>query len=122
MSFPRKNCINPSLGIVTGITVKTFPGANLWYEVIVYDVKDVAAVMNATTQVEAAMLKDNRIGFFLTDNPGSLTAGMVYRGGPPPASAFAAFNGITPLVVAIPPTNGTFQSCAIALASPNGLQ
>jgi hypothetical protein len=107
---------------VTGITVKTFPGSDLWYQVVVYNVKDVNAVMNATGQIEEAMLQDNRIGFFLSDAPGSLTAGMVYRGGPPPASAFQAFDGITPLLVAIPPTNGDFHSGALALASPHGLR
>jgi hypothetical protein len=111
-----------TIGIVTQFTVKTFPGSELWFQVIVYNVSDVAAVMAAAVAVEEAMLQDNRIGFFLSDAPGSLTAGMVYRGSAPPASAFQAFGNITPLVVAIPATIGTFQSCAIALASPNGLR
>ena len=78
--------------------------------------------MKAAGKVEAAMLLDNRIGFFLSDAAGSLTAGMLYRGSAPPARVFQAFAQITASVVAIPPTIGTFESCAVALASPYGLR
>lgn len=78
--------------------------------------------MTATVKVEAAMLLDNRIGLFVSDGQSGITVGMIYRGYAPPASAFQAFSAITPLVVAIPATIGTFQSCAIALASPEGLR
>ena len=76
--------------------------------------------MAATVETQEAMLVDDRIGFFLTDNVGTLTAGMIYRGGPSSPNVFKAFDHITPLTVAGPPTNGTFKSCAVVASSPNG--
>lgn len=62
---------------------------------------------------------DDRIGFFLTDNAGVFVAGMVHLGwvDEQPA-AYDAFNSITPLAVAIPPTNGTMLSVAQAANTP----
>lgn len=76
--------------------------------------------MEATVQVQKAMLLDDRIGFFLSESSGALTAGMIYRGQIVAPSAFEAFDNTTPFVVAIPPWNGTFYSCAVALCMPGG--
>lgn len=77
--------------------------------------------MAATVEVQEAILLDDRIGIFVSDTPGSITAGMLYRGSEsPPGGAFEAFEGIAPLVIAIPPTIGTFQACAVALSLAGG--
>lgn len=107
-------------GIVTRFDIRTFPGSELWYQFVVYNASDKEAVLAASVAVEEAMRKDNRIGFFLTDTPATFTAGMIFRGGLPSPDAFKAFDSITPLVVAVPPTNGTFESCAITASLPNG--
>jgi hypothetical protein len=63
--------------------------------------------------------EDNRIGFFLTDNGGMFIAGMVYLGwSDSQPTAFDAFDDITPLAVAVPPTNGTMLSVAQAANVP----
>ncbi|KAI9646850.1 hypothetical protein NHQ30_004850 [Ciborinia camelliae] len=85
-----------------------------------YNASDAAAIMKATIEVQKAMLQDDRIGFFLSETPGGLTAGMVYKGQTSHPVAFKAFDNINPLVVAIPPTSGTFQSCALALSLTGG--
>jgi len=76
--------------------------------------------MEAAVGVEQAMLEDNRIGFFLNNTPDSLTAGMIYRGGPPSYETFRAFDNIAPYAVAVPPTTGTFQSCTMLDCWPKG--
>ena len=76
--------------------------------------------MAATVEIQNSMLSDDRIGYFLTDNPSTLTAGMVYRGDPSSSNPFKAFDNITPLVVAVPPTHGTYKSCAVIASFPGG--
>ena len=99
----------------------TFPGSQIWFQLVNYNVSDKVAVMAATVEVQEAMLEDNRIGLFVSDNQGSFTVGTLYRGSTnPPSSTFQAFDDITPLSILIPPTNGTFESCAIDLNYPNG--
>jgi len=109
-----------NIGIVTRFDMKTFPGSELWFQFVVYSTSDKVAVMAATVKVQEAMLLDDRIGFFLTDSPGTLTAGMIYRGEKSSPTAFEAFDSITPLMVAVPPTSGTFKSCAVIASLPNG--
>jgi len=76
--------------------------------------------MAAAVEVQKAMLLDDRIGFFLSDSPGTFVAGMIYRGSEVSPNAYKAFDNITPLLVALPPTNRTFQSCAIAASLGKG--
>jgi hypothetical protein len=62
---------------------------------------------------------DDRVGFFLTDNGGMFIAGMVYLGHTNvQPSAFSPFDSITPLAIAVPPTNGTALSVAEAVRAP----
>lgn len=62
---------------------------------------------------------DDSIGFFLTDNGGMFIAGMIHLGwvDAQPA-AFSAFDEITPLAIALPPTNGTALTVAQASNAP----
>jgi len=89
----------------------------MWYKSNVYGIADSAKVMEASVAVQKAMDVDDRIGFFLSVNAGFLVAGMLFRG---PASeavkAFSAFDGITPMQVAVPETEGTQLSGAHAFS------
>ena len=70
--------------------------------------------MKASVEVQKAMEHDDRIGFFLPVNPGFLVAGMLYREGASFPDVFHAFDGIEPMTIAVPETNGTQLSVARA--------
>jgi len=63
--------------------------------------------MKAAVEIENAMEHDDKIGFFLSVAPGTLTAGLLYRGEVDFPEVFRAFDGIPILMEAVPPTNGT---------------
>lgn len=78
----------------------------------VYNASEKDRVMKATVEIENAMEHDDRIGFFLSVAPGTLTAGLLYRGQADFPEVFRAFDGIPVLMEAIPPTNGTLLDVA----------
>jgi len=110
----------PNFGIVTEFELYTNPNYKVWYTFNVYNATDSAAVLNAAVSVQAAMDKDPHVGFFLTSSAGVFVAGFVYLGwqATPPAAYSAFFDHITPLVVAVPITNGTASSVSIAANTP----
>jgi hypothetical protein len=76
--------------------------------------------MKAAIQVQEAMETDDKIGFFLTANSGFFVVGMIYLGSQDSKPlAFEAFDGITPINVAVPGTNGTALSVAKACNIPH---
>lgn len=85
----------------------TYPDYRLWYTIRVYNASEKDRVMQAVVEVEEAMTKDDKIGFFLTVATGTLTAGMMYREWTDFPSIFHAFDGIPILMEAVPQTNGT---------------
>ncbi|KAF8861918.1 FAD-binding domain-containing protein [Acephala macrosclerotiorum] len=104
-----------NFGIVTRFDLQTFSDYHVWYTFKVYSVADIKHVMDATVKVQQAMEKNNRIGLFLSINPGFLVAGMLYKGqvsGTP--SAFNVFDEITPMTVPLPETQGTQFSVVMA--------
>ena len=104
---------------MTRYDLYTYPNYQVWYTFIVYSASDSAEVLAATVQVQQAMEQDNRVGFFLSVNGGVFVAGMVYLGWvDSPPSAFSAFDAITPIAIAVPATNGTALSVAIAATTP----
>jgi len=108
-----------NFGIVTRFDLYTYSDYQVWYTFKVYGAADSLKVMEATVQVQKAMETDDRVGFFLSVNGGVFIAGMVYLGqADSQPSAFNAFDVITPLSVAIPATNGTALSVAIAAKMP----
>lgn len=104
---------------MTRYDLYTHPNYQVWYTFVIYSASESAAVLAATVQVQQAMAKDSRVGFFLSVNGGVFVAGMIYLGwvNSTPA-AFSAFNAITPLAVAVPPTNGTAYSVSVAASTP----
>ncbi|KAF1959970.1 FAD-binding domain-containing protein [Byssothecium circinans] len=106
----------PNFGIVTRYDLYTSFDYRLWYTMRVYNASEKDRVMKAAVEVENAMEKDDKIGFFLSVAPGTLTAGMLYRGQADFPDAFRAFDGIPVMMEAIPPTNGTQLDMAKATA------
>lgn len=104
---------------MTRFDVYTYPDYQLWFTYRTYNSTDADRVMKAAVEVEKAMVEDDRVGFFLIADTGSLTAGMLYRGWTTFPDAFHAFDGIEPLMTVVPPTNGTQFSVASASALEN---
>jgi hypothetical protein len=103
----------PNFGIVTRFDLYTKPDYQVWYTFKVYSIDDVDRVTKAAVDVESNMANDDKVGFFLSVTPTALTAGMLHRGWlSARPKAFAPFDGITPLMTAIPETNGTQLSIA----------
>jgi hypothetical protein len=96
--------------------VYTYSDYHLWYTLRVYDASEKDRVMKAAVAIEAAMEKDDKIGFFLSVATGTFTAGLLYRDEIDFPEAFRAFDGIPILVEAVPPTNGTQLEVAKATA------
>ncbi|CZR54640.1 uncharacterized protein PAC_04524 [Phialocephala subalpina] len=104
-----------NFGIVTRFDLQTFSDFHVWYTFRVYSAADIKQVMDATVKVQHSMEKDDRIGLFLSINPGFLVAGLLYKGqvsGTP--SAFKVFDDIAPMAVPLPETQGTQFSVAKA--------
>jgi hypothetical protein len=105
---------------VTRFDLYSYPDYQVWYTLKVYGPKDAEPVLNAAIKVQKAMESDDKIGFFLSVSSGFFVAGMIYLGSQdskPPA--FEAFDGITPINVAVPETNGTALSVAQACNIPH---
>ncbi|PVH92286.1 FAD-binding domain-containing protein [Periconia macrospinosa] len=109
----------PNFGIVTRYDAYTYPDYRIWYIIRVYNASDKDRVMQAAVEVEKAMDKDDKIGFFLSVATGTLTAGMLYREWTDFPSVFRAFDDIPVLMEAVPPTNGTQLSVAKVTAIEN---
>ncbi|KAF2872236.1 hypothetical protein BDV95DRAFT_492280 [Massariosphaeria phaeospora] len=105
----------PNFGIVTRFDLHTYPDYRVWYNYKVYNTSNVKRVMQATIEVQKAMETNDKIGFFLNQGVGTLTAGLVYREWTTFPAAFRAFDGIPVLLDAIPATNGTQASFSPAL-------
>jgi len=104
---------------VTRYDLYTYPDYKVWYTFKVYNGSDSAAVLAATVAVQGNMETDPALGLFLTDNGGMFIAGMVHLGWAVKQPAgYSPFDTITPLAVAIPPTNGTALSVAVAANTP----
>lgn len=94
----------------------------MWYTFVVYNAGDVQQVMKAFVKVQKAMESDDRIGAFLSVNANFLVVGMLYRGGTAYPPVFRAFDGITPMAVAVPETTGTQLSACRAANMPGGFK
>lgn len=109
----------PNFGIVTRFDLYTNPDYKVWYTFRMYSPNDTAQVVRAAIKVQEAMESDDRIGFFLTSSAGFFVAGMLHLGWVEKApEAFKAFEDITPMMIAVPETNGTAKSCAAASSTP----
>lgn len=75
--------------------------------------------MKAAVEVQKSMEINDKIGFFLSVSDQAFTAGMVYRGHTTLPNEFKVFDSITPLLIAVPETNGTALSVAIAASDPS---
>lgn len=92
------------------------PEYRVWYKFVVYNASDADRVIKASVEVQKAMEEDDRIGFFLVVNAGFFVAGMLYRGQTTFPAIFHAFDGIEPMMTAVPETQGSQLSATKASA------
>jgi hypothetical protein len=92
----------------------------VWYTFKIYNTSVYERVMKATVELQNDMEVDYRIGFFLSVNAGFIVGVMVYLGGTLLPSVFQAFDGIEPMMTAVPETLGTQASTCLA-ASTEGV-
>lgn len=108
----------PNFGIVTNYELHTVPLHKIWYEVLVVSNEEAHAVLDAfTTWQNTSASSDTKGTVAVVMALQYITLGFVYS---EPSverpAAFSAFNGITPLTTAVPPTNGTVSSLAAVLS------
>lgn len=112
----------PNFGIVTSYELYTIPVRNIYYEVLVVGNENAHAVLDAFAlwqNTTGATDTNGSVGLALGLQ--SITLGFVYS--EPSAerpAAFSAFSDITPLVTAVPPTNGTVASLSVLLGMSDG--
>lgn len=93
---------------MTRFDLYTYPDYQVWYTFKVYNGSDSERIIKASLKVQQAMEDDDRIGFFLSINPGFFVAGMLYRGECTSAPAvFNVFDNITPIATPVPETNAS---------------
>ncbi|KUI73940.1 Bifunctional solanapyrone synthase [Cytospora mali] len=115
----RRTLANDTPGIVTRYELYTIPVHDIWYEVLAVSNDNAHAVLDAFALWQNTTASSDTKGTVaLVMGLQSITLGFIYS---EPAAerpaAFAAFNNITPLVTAIPPTNGTVASISAILSS-----
>ena len=107
------------IGIVTRFDLYTYQDYKVWYTFKVYNGIDSAKVLAAAVELQFAMEADENVGFFLSVNNGGLVAGFIYLGWQDAQpDVFKIFDDIEPVVIAVPPTNGTALSVADASSNP----
>ncbi|KAF2744284.1 Glucooligosaccharide oxidase [Sporormia fimetaria CBS 119925] len=100
----------PNFGIVTKFDVFTTPN-KIWYTVSIYGVDQANACIDAFTQWQKTASSDLKSTVALIIGLDTITLGFLYSQPTVPSSAFAAFSNLPPpLVVAVPPTQGTVNS------------
>ncbi|ROV92195.1 hypothetical protein VMCG_09279 [Cytospora schulzeri] len=113
----------PNFGIVTRYDLYTVPVHNIWYEVLAVSNDNAHAVLDAFAMWQNTTASTDTKGTVaLALGLQSITLGFVYS--EPVAerpAIFDAFKDITPLVTAVPPTNGTAASIAAILRSTSAV-
>ncbi|KAK8026555.1 FAD linked oxidase-like protein [Apiospora marii] len=107
----------PNFGVVTRIDVYAIPARKIWYEMRVYSVDDLAAVLDAHVLWQNSGASDTKSTASLIMTPDAITVVLQYSAPVEKPEAFAPFYNLEPLQIAVPSTIGTFQSLATILAS-----
>ncbi|KAI0554740.1 FAD-binding domain-containing protein [Xylaria curta] len=98
-----------NFGIVTRFDLETHPRINAQFTVNAYNASDYINILKATSRLQEAMEKDNKIGFFLNVVSGFMVAGLLYaEHSSVPPNAFDDFFKLQSLIApVVPTTNGT---------------
>lgn len=99
---------------MTRFDLATHPLINIQYTINLYNPSDYANIIDATVQVQDAMEKDSKIGFFTNFNDGFVAVGLLYADTPAESpKAFDPFLKLESLMqTVLPKSNGTIFSLA----------
>ena len=96
------------LGIVTRYDLYTVPISNIWYEVLIISNDQMPGLLDAFAAWQNGGAADLKSTIAVTGGLQTAVVGFVYtESAPRRPAAFAEFDNLTPLAVAVPPTNGT---------------
>jgi hypothetical protein len=104
-------------GIVTKFDLFTIPVHDVWYQVSVYAPDQANACIDAFTEWQMNGSSDLKSTVAMIIGLDAITVGLLYSKTSVNSEVFEPFNKLTPLVVAVPPTNGTIHSLTQILAS-----
>jgi hypothetical protein len=106
-------------GIVTRFDLYTIPVHKIWYTLSIYPADQADACIDAFTEWQKASSPDPKATVAMIIRLDVVTVGLLYSAetsAPPPV--FEPFNRLPPpLMVAVPPTNGTVHSLTQILAA-----
>ena len=86
------------------------PIKNIWYQVSVHSPDQVPDILDAFAKWQSKEAADIKSTVALIITLESVTLGLIYSAPSEKPAAFAPFNDIPALTVAVPPTNGTVNS------------
>ncbi len=104
-------------GIVTRFDLYTIPVKAVWYQVAIYTADQVPAILDAFAQWQTKGASDLKSTVALIIGLETTTLGLIYSAAADKPAAFAPFYDLVPLVVAVPPTNGTVKTLTDILGS-----
>ena len=105
-------------GIVTRFDLDTVPVQSIWYRVSIHTTDQVPSILDAFAEwQEDGGTSDVKSTVALIIGLETTTLGLIYSEHTERPAAFKPFYGITPAVVAVPPTNGTVLSITQILGS-----
>ena len=108
----------PNFGIVTRFDLYTIPVYEVWGEILVFHPDQALDVLTALGEWQQNGAGDFKSSIALDISLDAVVLGLTYsepQATPPPA--FAPFYSLTPLQVALPPTNTTFAFVSQLLAA-----
>ncbi|KAJ5806794.1 FAD-binding protein [Penicillium riverlandense] len=105
-----------NFGIVSRFDIYVHQGCDIWWTMRMYNVTDGDRVMKAMFNLQKAMDEDDKIGSFLSINPGFFILGLLYKESSAPPDAFQEFDTIEPKAIPIPGTKTTYLASARALS------
>ena len=108
-----------NFGIVTRFDMRTSPIHNIWYTIVAYNPKDYEKVMPAFAEVQANMEKDPKANVYMLASKSKITVAFFYAESAVQPDAFSPLLSMTPMVVPVPPTNGTVYKLAQGMSVPD---
>jgi len=118
---PLQSCTstsNGSQGIVTKFDLHTVPAHGIWHTVSVYSSNDAHVCIEAFAEWQRKCSSDLKSTIGMIIGLESVTIVLLYSSTTVPSDVFSPFDSLpAPLVVAVPPTNGTVNSLTQISAS-----
>ena len=118
MQLKCSDRLNAHAGIVTRFDLYSIPIQHIWYQVGIYAIDQVPAILDAFAEwQEKGGAEDVKSTVALIIGLETVTLGLIYSEQAVKPAAFAPFYDLSPVTVAVPATNGTVLSITQILGS-----